>query len=138
MSLASVSPLRTKPCQCGFKLHGTLTPPRWTAVDLDGDGRRSWEYAVNRMKSKTDADSRESQRSLLCHCFMGAVGYIATLRDVREAILRELTCLLSNRLAANCLAGNRPLPEGHGRGLAVHDSFGSFVAEVAEVSVIER
>ncbi len=32
-------------------------------------------------------------------------------------------------------AGGQPLPEGHGRGLAVHESFGSFVAEVAEVSV---
>ncbi|HWE38179.1 MAG TPA: xanthine dehydrogenase family protein molybdopterin-binding subunit, partial [Isosphaeraceae bacterium] len=30
--------------------------------------------------------------------------------------------------------GNR-LPEGHGRGIAVHESFGSFVAHVAEVSV---
>ncbi len=27
-----------------------------------------------------------------------------------------------------------PLPKGHGRGLAVHESFGSFVAQVAEVS----
>jgi len=28
-----------------------------------------------------------------------------------------------------------PLPEGRGRGIAVHESFGSFVAQVAEVSV---
>jgi isoquinoline 1-oxidoreductase beta subunit len=31
----------------------------------------------------------------------------------------------------------RPLPKGHGRGLAVHESFGSYVAQVAEVSVVE-
>lgn len=29
----------------------------------------------------------------------------------------------------------KPLPEGHGRGIAFHESFGSLVAEVAEVSV---
>ncbi|TWJ33593.1 hypothetical protein [Geobacter argillaceus] len=29
----------------------------------------------------------------------------------------------------------KPLPAGHGLGIAVHESFGSFVAQVAEVSV---
>jgi isoquinoline 1-oxidoreductase beta subunit len=29
----------------------------------------------------------------------------------------------------------RPLPAGHGRGIAVHESFGSFIAQVAEVSL---
>ena len=38
-------------------------------------------------------------------------------------------------LAADKAGWGKPLPEGHGRGLAVHESFGSFVAEVAEVSV---
>jgi len=31
----------------------------------------------------------------------------------------------------------RPLPDGHGRGIALHESFGSYVAHVAEVSVSE-
>ena len=31
----------------------------------------------------------------------------------------------------------KPLPKGHGRGLAVHESFGSYVAQVAEVAVVE-
>jgi isoquinoline 1-oxidoreductase beta subunit len=30
---------------------------------------------------------------------------------------------------------NQPLPAGHGRGIAVHDSFGSFIAHVVEASV---
>ena len=30
---------------------------------------------------------------------------------------------------------NKPLPAGHGRGIAVHESFGSFIAQVAEVSL---
>ena len=38
-------------------------------------------------------------------------------------------------LAADKAGWGTPLPEGHGRGLAVHESFGSFVAEVAEVSI---
>jgi isoquinoline 1-oxidoreductase beta subunit len=38
-------------------------------------------------------------------------------------------------LAATKAGWGEPLPEGRGRGLAVHESFGSFVAQVAEVSV---
>ncbi len=38
-------------------------------------------------------------------------------------------------LAAEKAGWGSPLPEGHGRGIAVHESFGSFVAHVAEVSV---
>ncbi len=37
--------------------------------------------------------------------------------------------------AAEGSGWGEPLPEGHGRGLALHESFGSFVAQVAEVSV---
>lgn len=32
----------------------------------------------------------------------------------------------------------KPLPKGHGRGIAVHESFGSFIAQVAEVSLDDR
>lgn len=39
------------------------------------------------------------------------------------------------RLAAEKAGWRRPLPKGRGRGIAVHESFGSFVAQVAEVSV---
>ncbi len=38
-------------------------------------------------------------------------------------------------LAAQKADWGAPLPEGHGRGIAVHASFGSWVAQVAEVSV---
>ena len=38
-------------------------------------------------------------------------------------------------LAAEKAGWGHPLPEGRGRGIAVHESFGSFVAQVAEVSV---
>lgn len=39
------------------------------------------------------------------------------------------------KLAAEKAGWGGPLPEGHGLGLAVHDSFGSIVAQVAQVSV---
>ena len=38
-------------------------------------------------------------------------------------------------LAAQKAGWGKPLPKGHGRGIAVHSSFESFVAQVAEVSV---
>ena len=38
-------------------------------------------------------------------------------------------------LAAQKFGWGTPLPAGHGRGLAVHASFGSYVAQIAEVSV---
>jgi isoquinoline 1-oxidoreductase beta subunit len=37
--------------------------------------------------------------------------------------------------AATAFGWGKPLPAGHAAGLAVHESFGSFVAQVAEVSV---
>ncbi|MCE5263501.1 MAG: xanthine dehydrogenase family protein molybdopterin-binding subunit [Deltaproteobacteria bacterium] len=39
--------------------------------------------------------------------------------------------------AAQEAGWDRPLPAGQGRGIAVHESFGSYVAQVAEVSVSE-
>lgn len=42
------------------------------------------------------------------------------------------------RLAAEKAGWSTPPPAGHARGLAVHESFGSIVAEVAEVSVEGR
>jgi isoquinoline 1-oxidoreductase beta subunit len=38
-------------------------------------------------------------------------------------------------LAAEKAGWGEPLPAGHARGIAVHESFGSFVAQVAEVSI---
>jgi isoquinoline 1-oxidoreductase beta subunit len=56
--------------------------------------------------------------------------------EYRRALLkgapRHLAAL---ELAADKAAWGSPLPEGHARGVAVHESFGSSVAQVAEVSV---
>ncbi len=43
--------------------------------------------------------------------------------------------LAALNLAAQKAGWGKPMPKGHGRGIAVHESFGSYVAHVAEVSV---
>ncbi len=60
--------------------------------------------------------------------------------DYRRALLgkagarRHLAVL---ERAAELFGWTRPLPAGHARGLAVHASFGSYVAQVAEVSLMD-
>jgi isoquinoline 1-oxidoreductase beta subunit len=56
--------------------------------------------------------------------------------EVRRALLKDHPRHLGVlNLAAEKAGWGTPLPKGRGRGVAVHESFGSFVAEVAEVSV---
>jgi isoquinoline 1-oxidoreductase beta subunit len=59
--------------------------------------------------------------------------------EFRRALLagkpRHLGAL---RLAANKAGWGKPLPQGQVRGIAVHESFGSFIAQVAEVSVTQE
>ncbi len=40
-------------------------------------------------------------------------------------------------LAAEKAGWDRPLPAGHGRGIAIHESFGTIVAQVAEVEIVD-
>ncbi|EPR39848.1 aldehyde oxidase and xanthine dehydrogenase molybdopterin binding protein [Desulfovibrio sp. X2] len=55
-------------------------------------------------------------------------------RDLLAGHPRHLGVL---ELAADKAGWGSPLPEGHARGLAVHESFGSFVAHVAEIAPAE-
>lgn len=56
--------------------------------------------------------------------------------EVRRRLLADKPRHLAVLEAAAKAAGwGTPAPEGRARGLAVHESFGSFVAEVAEVSI---
>ncbi|MBI5118196.1 xanthine dehydrogenase family protein molybdopterin-binding subunit [Candidatus Poribacteria bacterium] len=60
-------------------------------------------------------------------------------KDPYEFRRKLLTAHPRNRgvleLAATKAGWDKPLPQGHARGIAVHESFGSFIAQVAEVSV---
>jgi isoquinoline 1-oxidoreductase beta subunit len=53
----------------------------------------------------------------------------------RKLMLKHPRHLGVLQLAAEKAGWGNPLPKGHGRGIAVHQSFGSFVAQAAEVSV---
>jgi isoquinoline 1-oxidoreductase subunit beta len=56
--------------------------------------------------------------------------------EYRRALLKDHPRhLAALNLAAEKAGWGKPLPEGHFHGVAVHESFGSTVAEVAEVSV---
>lgn len=53
----------------------------------------------------------------------------------RKLLMRHPRHLGVLKLAAEKSGWGKALPKGRGRGIAVHESFGSFVAQVAEVSV---
>jgi isoquinoline 1-oxidoreductase beta subunit len=54
----------------------------------------------------------------------------------RQALLKDAPRYLAVlNLAAEKAAWGTPLPEGHARGIALHESFGSIVAQVVEVSL---
>src|SRR3546814_11051773 len=55
--------------------------------------------------------------------------------DVCSSVLPRHAGVL--RLAAEKAGWDKPAPAGRARGIAVHESFNSFVAEVAEVSVAD-
>ncbi len=56
----------------------------------------------------------------------------------RRALLNDAPRYLAVlNLAAEKAQWGRPLPAGHARGVALHESFGSIVAQVAEVSLME-
>ena len=58
--------------------------------------------------------------------------------EYRRALLKDHPRhLAALNLAAEKAEWGKPLPKGVSRGIAVHESFGSFVTQVAEVSVVE-
>jgi isoquinoline 1-oxidoreductase beta subunit len=56
-------------------------------------------------------------------------------RDLLPADSRERRAL---DLAAEKFGWGKSLPKGHGAGIAVHQSFGSYVAQIAEVSIDDK
>ncbi|MGH7546454.1 MAG: molybdopterin cofactor-binding domain-containing protein, partial [Gemmatimonadota bacterium] len=81
-----------------------------------------------------------SQNAYVTECFLDEVA-AAGGKDPYQ-LRRRLLANHSRHLAVVELAAQKAgwgsaLPAGRGRGIAVHESFGSFVAEVAEVSVAD-
>ena len=81
-----------------------------------------------------------SQNAFITECFLDETA-AASGRDPYEFRRELLTKAPRHRavleLAATKAGWGAPLPRGWGRGIAVHESFGSFVAQVAEVSVVD-
>ncbi len=82
-----------------------------------------------------------SQNTFVTECFIDELGR-ATGKGplgLRRLLLAEhprLRAVLE--LAAHKARWDRPLPEGQSRGLAVAEAFGSYVAQVAEISIIDN
>jgi isoquinoline 1-oxidoreductase subunit beta len=79
-----------------------------------------------------------SHTAFVVESFMDEVAHSAGKDpyEFRRILLREHPRHLGVlRLAAEKSGWGKALPKGRGRGIAVHESFGSFVAQVAEVSV---
>lgn len=81
-----------------------------------------------------------SQNAYVTECFLDELA-AATRRDpleLRRALLKEQRRHLGVlELAAEKAGWRKPLPAGRQRGIAVAESFGSYVAQVAEVSLAE-
>jgi isoquinoline 1-oxidoreductase beta subunit len=79
-----------------------------------------------------------SQNAWSTECFLDELAHLGGKDplEVRRHLLAGKPRHLAVMEAAVKAAGwGTPPPDGHARGLAVHESFGSYVAEVAEVSI---
>jgi isoquinoline 1-oxidoreductase beta subunit len=81
-----------------------------------------------------------SQNAYVTECFLDEVA-AATKRDpfeLRRALLKKHPRHLGVlELAAEKAGWGKPLPAGRHRGIAVAESFGSYVAQVAELSIAD-
>ncbi len=98
-----------------------------------------WQQAPGGVPTLWWRSVGHSHTAFVVESFLDELAHAASKRPVRisyePADRRTPGAEKLSNLRLKKRAGAGPLPEGHGRGLAVHESFGSFVAEVAEVSV---
>ena len=81
-----------------------------------------------------------SQNAFITECFLDEVAAAGGKDpyELRRALLREQPRLLGVlELAATKAGWGKPAPAGHFRGIAVAESFRSYVAQVAEVSIAD-
>lgn len=79
-----------------------------------------------------------SHTAFVMECFLDELAHTAGIDPFqyrRRLLAKHPRILKVLETAAERSGWGKPLPRGHGRGIAVHESFGSFVAQVAEVSI---
>lgn len=79
-----------------------------------------------------------SHTAFVMECFLDELAHTAGIDPFqyrRRLLAKHPRILKVLETAAERSGWGKPLPSGHGRGIAVHESFGSFVAQVAEVSI---
>ncbi len=82
-----------------------------------------------------------SHTAFVTECFLDELAHAAGRDPValrRSLLAKHPRHLGVLELAAGKAGWEKALPKGRARGIAVHESFGSFVAQVAEVSIIDR
>ncbi|MFH1027707.1 MAG: xanthine dehydrogenase family protein molybdopterin-binding subunit [Pseudomonadota bacterium] len=82
-----------------------------------------------------------SHTAFVMECFLDELAHAAGIDPFqyrRRLLAKHPRTLNVLETAAEKAGWGKPLPRGHGRGIAVHESFGSFVAQVAEVSIDKK
>jgi len=82
-----------------------------------------------------------SHTAFVMECFLDELAHAAGIDPFqyrRRLLAKHPRTLKVLETAAEKAGWGKPLPKGHGRGIAVHESFGSFVAQVAEVSIDKK
>lgn len=82
-----------------------------------------------------------SHTAFVMECFLDELAHAAGIDPFqyrRRLLAKHPRTRKVLEAAAERAGWGKPLPRGHGRGIAVHESFGSFVAQVAEVSIDKK
>jgi isoquinoline 1-oxidoreductase beta subunit len=97
-----------------------------------------WQQAPGGVPTLWWRSVGHSHTAFAVECFLDELAHAAGKDpyEYRQSLLgKHLRHRRVLELAAEKAAWGKPLPQGRGRGIALHESFGSFLAHVAEVSV---
>ena len=97
-----------------------------------------WHRGINKVPTLWMRSVGHSYNAYVKECFIDELAYAAGKEPYQfRRGLMDKHVRLRNVLdeAAKISGWGKPLPAGHARGIAVHESFQSFIAQVAEVSV---
>lgn len=138
---------------CPSILARVFPPITWTGTDDTAtEGAVKMPYAIANQRIEYVRDRTpvpvgfwrsvgHSQNAFFKECFIDEIARAAELDPLelrRRLLRREARHLAVLERAASMAGWGRPMPARRGQGLALHASFGSIVAQVAEVAVSAR